>query len=72
MDVRAILRPSNHDVEICLYCGSRHLQGSESSTLGGVGRSEAKINNPWKAKGENGCEGCCKGREICSLDRGYR
>jgi hypothetical protein len=46
MDVRAILRPSNHDVEMCLYCGSRHLQGTDSST--GVRRSEAKINNPWK------------------------
>ena len=40
MDVRAILRPSNHDVEMCLYCGSRHLQGTDSST--GVGHSEAK------------------------------
>lgn len=34
MDVGAMLRTSNHDVERCLYCGSRHLQGTESSTLG--------------------------------------
>lgn len=59
MDVGAMLRTSNHDVERCLYCGSRHLQGTESSTLGRRAFRGKDKQLERKRRGDKSCKGKC-------------